>query len=196
MVGAVILIPVEIYTRTGDSGHTSLYLGARASKADPVVECLGDVDETVTALGVARALCQDAELAACLLALQRDLFVLGAELAANPAKIDRLGDGVSRVTPPMVRELELLIDRLVADRPPRPVFVVPGATPTSAAIDHARAVARRAERHVWAAREAGRPVADAVTTYLNRLSDLLFVLARHAAGGAEEEPSRRASRHE
>ena len=182
---------VQIYTRTGDGGDTALYFGGRVSKADPVVECVGDVDETVTALGVARALSHDAELAARLLALQRDLFVLGAELAANPERLDRLGDGVSRVTPQMVRELEVLIDRLVADRPPRPVFIVPGATPTSAAIDHARAIARRAERHAFAARAAQRHVGDSVTAYLNRLSDLLFVLARRSAGEAEEEPSRR-----
>lgn len=190
-----MLSRVQIYTGTGDGGDTARYFGGRVSKTDPVVECVGDVDETVAALGVARALCHDAELAARLLALQRDLFVLGAELAANPDRLDRLGDGVSRVTPQMVTELEVLIDRLVADRPPRPVFIVPGATPTSAAIDHARAIARRAERHAFAARAAQRHVADSVTVYLNRLSDLLFVLARQSAGEAEEEPSRRGPEH-
>jgi cob(I)alamin adenosyltransferase len=190
-----MLSPVQIYTGAGDRGDTALYFGGRVSKADPAIECVGDVDETVTALGIARAHCSDAQLASRLLALQRDLFVLGAELAANPGRLDRLCDGVSRVTPQMVRELELLIDRLVADRPLRPVFIVPGATQASAAIDHARAVARRAERHAVAARQAGLHVADSVTAYLNRLSDLLFVLARRAADDAEEEPSRPGQEH-
>jgi cob(I)alamin adenosyltransferase len=180
-----------IYTRTGDGGDTARYLGGRVSKADPVLECLGDLDESVAALGVARSLCDDPDLAALLLGLQRDLFVLGADLAAHPERRERLVDGVSRATPSMVSELEILIDRLVAQKPLRPVFIVPGATPTSASIDHARAITRRTERHAVAARDAGHHVADPVTAYLNRLSDLLFVLARRAAGDAEEEPSSR-----
>lgn len=182
---------MQIYTRTGDGGDTALYLGGRVSKADPVIECLGDLDETVSALGVARSLCDDPGLAARLLSLQRDLFVVGAELAAHPDRHDRLRDGVSRVTPEMVHDLEVLIDQLVADRPLRPVFIVPGATRAGAAIDHARTIARRTERHAVAAREAQRDVPALVTDYLNRLSDLLFVLARHAAGEAEEESSGR-----
>ncbi|MFH5821480.1 cob(I)yrinic acid a,c-diamide adenosyltransferase [Georgenia sp. AZ-5] len=180
----------RIYTRQGDDGTTGRYLGGRVSKADLLVEASGDVDETVALLGVARASTADAATAELLLRLQRELFVVGADLAANPTHRDRLAAEVSRVTPRMVATLEALIDRLVAERPLRPVFVVPGATPAGAALDHARTVARRAERHVVAAGDAGGAVSMEVLAYLNRLSDLLFVLARHAAGEAEEPASR------
>lgn len=176
----------KIYTGTGDDGTTGMFYGGRVSKADLVVDSYGDVDETVALLGVARAGCSDPVIAELLLRLQRELFVVGADLATNPKSRRRLTDGVSRVTEQMVTDLEALIDQLVAERPLRPVFIVPGATPTGAAIDHARTVARRAERHAVAARTAGHEVSQAATTYLNRLSDLLFVLARHTAGDAEE----------
>ncbi|MPV35891.1 cob(I)yrinic acid a,c-diamide adenosyltransferase [Georgenia subflava] len=179
----------RIYTKTGDDGTTGLFFGGRVSKGDLLVDGYGDVDETVALLGVARAGCPDEEHADLLLRLQRELFVVGADLATNPERRRRLRDGVSRVTPEMVAGLEELIDQLVAERPLRPVFVVPGATPTGAAIDHARTVVRRAERHVVAARQAGHPVSEEALTYLNRVSDLLFVLARHAAGEVEELPS-------
>ncbi|GAA1626045.1 cob(I)yrinic acid a,c-diamide adenosyltransferase [Georgenia ruanii] len=179
----------RIYTRTGDDGTTGQFLGGRVSKADPLVEACGDVDETVALLGVARAGCTDPELADLLLRLQRDLFVVGADLATHPERRHHLTDTVSRVTPEMVADVEALIDRLVAERPLRPVFVVPGATPLSAAVDHARTVARRAERHAVGARTGGRAVSATALEYLNRLSDLLFVLARRAAGDAEEPAS-------
>jgi len=179
----------RIYTGTGDDGTTGLFFGGRASKGDVLVDAYGDVDEAVAVLGVARAGCADAALTEHILRLQRELFVVGADLATHPERRRRLVDGVSRVTPSMVAGLERLIDDLVAERPLRPVFIVPGATTTSAALDHARTVVRRAERHAVAAREAGREVAEPAMTYLNRLSDLLFVLARHAAGEAEEPAS-------
>lgn len=179
----------RIYTGTGDDGSTGLFLGGRTSKGDVLVDAYGDVDEVVAVLGVARAGCADSALAERLLGLQRELFVVGADLATHPERRRRLVDGVSRVTPSMVAALERLIDELVAERPLRPVFVVPGATPTSAALDHARTVVRRAERHAVAARESGHEVAEPALTYLNRLSDLLFVLARHAAGEADEPAS-------
>ncbi|UNX54873.1 cob(I)yrinic acid a,c-diamide adenosyltransferase [Georgenia sp. TF02-10] len=179
----------KIYTRTGDDGDTGLFLGGRVSKADVLVEGYGDVDETVALLGVARAGAAEPDLAELLLRLQRELFVVGADLATHPDRRHHLTDGVSRVTSEMVLALEELMDRLVSERPLRPVFVVPGTTATSAALDHTRAVARRAERHVVAAREAGHAVSEPVAHYLNRLSDLLFVLARHAAGEVEEPAS-------
>lgn len=179
----------RIYTGTGDDGSTGLFLGGRASKGDVLVDAYGDVDEAVAVLGVARAGCTDAALGERLLGLQRELFVVAADLATHPDRRGHLVDGVSRVSASMVAALERLIDDLVAERPLRPVFVVPGATPTSASLDHARTVVRRAERHVVAARAGGHPVAQAALTYLNRLSDLLFVLARHAAGEAEEPAS-------
>ncbi|PFG39881.1 ATP:cob(I)alamin adenosyltransferase [Georgenia soli] len=179
----------RIYTGTGDDGTTGLFFGGRASKGDVLVDAYGDVDEAVAVLGVARAGCADAALADRILRLQRELFVVGADLATHPERRRRLVDGVSRVTTEMVAALERLIDDLVTERPLRPVFVVPGATTTSAALDHARTVVRRAERHAVGAREAGRAVAEPALIYLNRLSDLLFVLARHAAGEAEEPAS-------
>ena len=111
---------------------------------------------------------------------------MAADLAANPRQRDRLEPGISRVDPEMVDELEQTIDRLVASRPLRPVFVVPGATPASAALDLARTVLRRAERHVVRAETEGRTVSPHVVAFLNRLDDLLYVLARHAAGTAQE----------
>ena len=178
---------VAISTRSGDEGTTGLHHGGRVSKADPIIECLGDVDETQAILGVARAGCAEAGTAALLLTLQRDLGVLAADLATPREGRPRLIDGSSRVTPHMVSALEEVLDRLLAERPLRAGFAIPGATPTSAALDHGRTVARRAERHVVAAREGGRHVSDDVVRYLNRLSDVLFVLARHAAGDADDD---------
>jgi len=179
----------KIYTKTGDDGTTGLLFGGRVGKADTLVEAYGDVDEAVAALGLARAACTDRELCELVLRLQRALFVVAADLAANPRQRDRLEPGISRVDPEMVDELEQTIDRLVASRPLRPVFVVPGATPASAALDLARTVLRRAERHVVRAETEGRTVSPHVVAFLNRLDDLLYVLARHAAGTAEEPPS-------
>ncbi|SEF00801.1 cob(I)yrinic acid a,c-diamide adenosyltransferase [Ruania alba] len=182
---------MRIYTRTGDDGSTGRLYGGRIAKTDPVMDTGGDVDEVVALLGVARAeQAGEPELAEVILRLQRELFVLGADIAANPDRRHKLDPGVSLVTEEMVTGLEELIDDLVAARPLKPVFVVPGATAQGAALDHARAVARRAERHALAAREAGGQVSDAVGRYLNRLSDLLFVLARHAAGETEEPTTR------
>ncbi len=181
---------MRIYTKTGDDGTTGLFLGGRVSKGDELVDAYGDVDEAVALLGVARSRCADPRLAELLLRLQRELFVVGADLAANPDRRERLTAGVSLVAPAMVLELEELIDRLATEQPLRPVFVVPGATPTGAAIDHARTVVRRAERHVVRAQGHGHPASTDALRYLNRLSDLLFVLARHAAGDVDEPASR------
>ncbi|HZD80810.1 MAG TPA: cob(I)yrinic acid a,c-diamide adenosyltransferase, partial [Actinomycetota bacterium] len=175
----------RIYTKTGDDGTTGLLYGSRISKADPAAEAYGTADEAVAALGLARALCEDPAVAEELLALQRSLFVVGADLATNPEARGRLEPEVSLVTDGMVEALEARIDRLVADHPLPNAFVVPGAAPLSAAIDVARAVVRRAERRVVELRETGTEVNGCVLRYLNRLSDLLFVLARWQAGEAE-----------
>lgn len=180
---------MRIYTRGGDDGTTGLFLGSRVSKADVLVDACGDVDEAVAVLGVARAAIADPALAALVLERQRELFVAAADLATNPAHRDRLKPGLSLMTPEVVEDLERLIDRLVHERPLRPVFVVPGATPASAALDHARTVVRRAERRVVQAQHAGHEVSPLVLRYLNRLSDLVFVLARAAAGDVDEAAS-------
>ncbi|HXF57911.1 MAG TPA: cob(I)yrinic acid a,c-diamide adenosyltransferase [Actinomycetota bacterium] len=176
---------MRIYTRRGDDGTTGLLFGGRVSKADPAAEAYGTVDEAVAHLGAARALTASPDMGTLLLRLQRELFVVGADLAANPEDRQRLRPGVSLVEPGMVEELERLIDGLVEEHPLPQEFVVPGANPSSAALDVARAVVRRAERRVVGMREAGRPVNPEVLRYLNRLSDLLFVLARREAGGEE-----------
>jgi cob(I)alamin adenosyltransferase len=183
--------PVRIYTKTGDDGTTGLLYGGRVSKSSLATEAYGSVDEAVAALGLARAFASASspEAAALILDLQRDLFVVGADLATNPGERSKLKPGVSLVTAEMVGRLESLIDRTVEAHPLPERFIVPGANPASAALDLARTLVRRAERRSVGFREAGGVVPDEVTRYLNRLSDLLFVLARWQAGGPEE-PSR------
>jgi cob(I)alamin adenosyltransferase len=179
----------RIYTKTGDDGSTGLLYGGRVSKNDLVTEAYGTTDEAVAALGVARALSSDDRVRAELFAAQRELFVVGADLATNPGERDKLTDGVSRVTVEMTDRAEATIDGLVADHALPATFIVPGANAASAAIDVGRSVVRRAERRVVALEGAGRDVNPEVRRYLNRLSDLLFVLARREAG--ENEPASR-----
>ncbi len=180
----------RIYTKLGDDGSTGLLFGGRTTKADPLIDAVGTLDETVAALGLARASGPEPDMAASILHVQRDLFVAAADLAANPHNRDRLVPEVSLVTPTMVDRVEREIDRLIAARPLRPVFVVPGVNPISAALDLARTVVRRAERRLvgYQAADPASPVNHDILTYLNRVSDLLYVLARHAAG-ADEEPA-------
>ena len=175
----------RIYTRTGDDGTTGLLYGGRIAKSHPAAEAYGTVNEAVAELGVARALTDNPVLKGELLLLQRELFVVGADLATNPSERSKQEPGVSRVTPEMVERLESLIDLTVAQHPLPAEFVVPGANPLSAAIDVARGVVRRAERRVAALRESSGEASDDVLRYLNRLSDLLFCLARWQAGEAE-----------
>ncbi len=177
----------KIYTRTGDDGTTGLLYGTRISKADPAAEAYGSVDETVADIGVARALSDDPDLRTMLLEVQRELFVVGADLATNPKERAKLKPGVSLVTAAMIERLEGLIDDHEAHLPDE--FVVPGGNPVSAALDMARATCRRAERRTVELREAGREVNPEAARYLNRLSDLLFALARWQTEGTDE-PSR------
>ena len=175
----------RIYTKTGDDGTTGLLYGGRVSKADLVPEAGGTIDEAVALIGLARAHARDDGLGDELLELQRELFVVGADLATNPDGRSRLEPGVSLVSPEMVTRLETRIDELVASHPLPNAFIVPGANPVSASLDVARSVIRRAERRVVELRESGSVVNEDVFLYLNRLSDALFVLARVAAGEAE-----------
>ncbi|HEX2030179.1 MAG TPA: cob(I)yrinic acid a,c-diamide adenosyltransferase [Actinomycetota bacterium] len=178
----------RIYTRTGDDGTTGLLYGSRISKADPAAEAYGTVDEAVAALGAVRARTRG-ELGRALLELQRELFVVGADLATNPDERAKLTEGVSLVTGDMVEALERRIDETVAEHPLPQEFIVPGADEVSAGLDLARTVVRRAERRTVELRQSGRDVNPDAIRYLNRLSDLLFVLAR-AHARAPEEPSR------
>jgi cob(I)alamin adenosyltransferase len=172
---------VKIYTRKGDDGTTGLWYGGRVPKYAGRPEAYGSVDEAASALGLARAAAErGGELHADILRVQNELFVAGAELATAPEAADRLEPGVSKVTPEMVDRLEADIDRYMdrVDLPPK--FVIPGGTELSARLDVARAAVRRAERRVAALKDAGDLADEIVVTYLNRLSDALFAMARFA----------------
>ena len=181
---------MRIYTRKGDSGTTGLLFGGdRISKADLRTDAYGTTDEAVSALGLARASIgaatdrTEARLATLIVRLQRELFVVGAELATHADRRDRLTDGVSRITAEMVTALEDEIDSLeeLVEQPTE--FVVPGESMTGAALDLARTTVRRAERRAVALSEVGELPDSQVLAYLNRLADLLFVAARAADGG-------------
>jgi cob(I)alamin adenosyltransferase len=172
---------MKIYTRKGDDGTTGLWYGGRVSKSHGRPDAYGSLDEAASALGLARAAAKDdAELHADILAIQTDLFVAGAELATSPEAAHRLQPGVSKVTQAMVDALEPLIDGYMdrVDLPPK--FVIPGGTELSARLDVARTSIRRAERRVVELKQAGDLPDDTVLHYLNRVSDLVFAMARHA----------------
>jgi cob(I)alamin adenosyltransferase len=172
---------VKIYTRKGDDGTTGLWYGGRVAKFAGRPEAYGSVDEAASALGLARAAAErGSELHDDILRLEGELFVVGAELATAPEAAERLEDGVSRVTADMVERLERDIDRYMerVDLPPK--FVIPGGTELSARLDVARAAVRRAERRVSQLHHEGELTGDTVLTYLNRLSDALFAMARFA----------------
>jgi cob(I)alamin adenosyltransferase len=174
---------VKVYTRTGDDGSTGLFYGGRVGKDDAGPSAYGAVDEAVSALGLARAEASDEELHALLVQLQRELFVVGAELATAPANRSKLEPEVSLVTPAMVTRLEPIIDDITARFDPPQEFVIPGENRVSAALDFARAVVRRAERDSVAATRAGWLGAESqVVPYLNRLADLVYTLARWQEG--------------
>jgi cob(I)alamin adenosyltransferase len=172
----------KVYTKTGDAGQTSLVSGARVSKADLRVGAYGDVDELNSALGVVRTFPLEAELNALLGRLQNELFILGADLA-TPA-----GTSVPRVDESLVQGLEELIDKYLEELEPLREFILPGGCQAGAMLHLARTIARRAERLVVALSER-EEINAAALQYLNRLSDLLFVLARvvnRRADAAEE----------
>jgi len=178
---------VKIYTKTGDSGETSLFDNTRVSKADARVDAYGEVDEVNACLGAARAAGVDEETSALIEAIQKDLFALGARLADPSSKI------AGRVTKASIGEadvqrLEQAIDRLESTLPPLRRFILPGGSPAGALLHLARTVCRRAERRVIGLGPSA--VEPILVVYLNRLSDLLFVMARavnHRAGAPETE---------
>ena len=169
----------SIYTRTGDDGTTGLVSGPRRSKADLRVGAFGTVDELNACIGLARTHAADRpEIDALLAAVQNDLFDLGADLA-TPEASGTPDHEPLRIVPAQVERLEAEIDRLNADIPPLRSFVLPGGRPAAAALHLARTVARRAEREmVELASRDGETVGEAALRYINRLSDLLFVIAR------------------
>ena len=176
---------MKIYTKTGDGGVTGLFGGPRVPKDDARVEAYGDVDELNAALGAARARGLDPEIDALVAAVQAELFTVGAELA-TPAGA-RARSAVPPVAPAWTGALEAAIDRFQAELPPLHQFILPGGSAAGADLHLARAVCRRAERRVVALHRR-EPVAGDLLSFLNRLSDFLFVagrLANHRAGAAE-----------
>lgn len=170
---------MKIYTRKGDDGTTGLYYGGRVRKDDPAPSAYGDVDEAQSAIGVARAFAReregiDSELDRVLVGLEKDLWVLMADLATEEANRIKLVPGASQVDEPMIATLETLIDDYSTRFQLPAEFVVPGQTVVSASLDVARTVVRRAERTSLSAAVEG----SFVIGYLNRLSDLLWTLAR------------------
>ena len=168
---------VKIYTRTGDEGDTGLFDGTRVPKSDPRVAAYGDVDELNAWLGLVRASTDDDGLRTMLEQIQRDLFGVGSRLA-DPAR--RIAERVTKavVTSEDVARLEAWIDRLDSELPPLRRFILAGGSPTGAALHVARTVCRRAERAMVAL--GGDALEPELLVYINRLSDLLFVMARAA----------------
>jgi cob(I)alamin adenosyltransferase len=171
---------MKIYTRKGDNGTTGLLYGGRVAKDSPVIEANGAVDEAQAALGHARAGVEPgSELDELLVGLERDLYVLMAELATLPANRAKLSPGVTLVSADMVGRVERLIDRLTERFPAVTEFVIPGGDRVAASLDVARTVVRRAERRALPA----APDGSQVVPYLNRLSDLLWTMARWCEHG-------------
>ncbi len=170
---------MRTFNKKGDSGETSLLFGERVAKSDPRCEAYGTIDEAVCFLGLARQLCQP-EVKDIVLKIQQELFVVGTELATPAEHYSKLIEKGKTVNAAMVQQLESWIEDL-EDKVKMPkAFIIPGGTSIgSAALDIARTIIRRAERRVIALKQAGMVKNDEVLKYLNRLSDLIFTLARY-----------------
>jgi cob(I)alamin adenosyltransferase len=178
---------MKIYTRTGDAGDTGLFGGGRVGKDHPRVEAYGDVDELNAVLGLVRALEPMPRIDEVLVPVQRDLFAIGALLATPDRDKMRASLEKARIDEARIIELEGGIDRCDAELEPLRSFIVPGGTAKAASLHVARTICRRAERRVVALRHS-EEIPEIVVIYLNRLSDLLFTLARLAnkrAGAGE-----------
>ena len=170
---------MSIVTKTGDDGTTALMYGRRVPKNHPRVEACGAVDELNAALGMARAASDHSFIRNHLLAVQQDLIVLMGVLGVLPEDLPRYtGDGFPLVTPAMQTRLDALVKETESQNPGRKGWATPGAVPQSAALDVARTVCRRAERRVCALGGPGAPNHPEIVAYLNRLGDLLWLLAR------------------
>jgi cob(I)alamin adenosyltransferase len=173
---------MSIVTKTGDHGETSLMYGRRVLKNDPRVDAYGRVDEVSAALGLARAFCEDSFLSEQILAAQKDLIIVMGELATAPGDRERyVKDGFQLTTAEMVDRITAVIFDLEKDKSLYPKdWVIPGGTAVSAALDFARATCRRAERHIAACSAGEKDFNPEILRYLNRLSDLCWILARYA----------------
>ena len=167
----------RVTTRTGDGGETSLFGKGRVRKTDPRIVALGDLDEAQSAIGVVRAMVTKSTLGAQLLDLQQGLYIAMAEVATPRQDLTRLK---TRLDAAAVAKLDVALEELKKSTPIEGRFVIPGENPISAALDYARTVSRRAERSVVACVDSGSIAGDVLLPWLNRVSDLLFVLARTA----------------
>lgn len=177
-------MPSRIYTRTGDQGETGLFHGPRVGKDMPRIEVIGTLDELNAILGVTRSCSLPDEIDTLLQRIQNELFVLGAEVSTpDPAHL-----AMPRIERRHVEFLESSIDRLSEDLPPLTNFILPGGTASAAQLHLARAVCRRTERRmVTLLREVPEDIALILLAYLNRLGDLLFVMARAVNSAANWE---------
>jgi len=164
----------KIYTRTGDKGETGLVGGGRISKDSLRVEAYGNVDELNSVLGIVRAVQNDHELDTLLAKLQSDLFIAGSDLASVSGDEQR---GLPRISKEKVVEMEKTIDKYDAELPPLKSFILPGGGLTGSILHNARTIARRAERNIVSLSKT-TTINDQMIPYMNRLSDLLFILAR------------------
>ena len=172
---------MSIVTKTGDLGTTGLMFNRRVSKCHPRVEAYGSVDELNAALGLARATAGHDFIRENLVAIQKDLVTLMGELATGIEDLPRyVKDGYSLVTPDATAKLEKIVRDIEAQNVTYRGWATPGANVNSAALDVARTTCRRAERRVCALRESGEPVNNEIVIYLNRLSDVLWLMARWA----------------
>lgn len=177
----------KVTTRSGDAGFTGLLGSERVPKYDDRIEALGLVDEATSALGLARASATEEKVRSLVLKQQQNLYRLMAELATTAESAGRLG--IASMSATDVEELELRSDELKRDVEIGNRFVIPGESIPGAALDLARTIVRRAERHVTRMHHAGEVGNPEVTRYLNRLSDFLFILARYAERGQSREVS-------
>lgn len=183
---------MKIYTKRGDDGTTGLLFGGRVPKDDARTEVYGTLDETVSALGVARAGGLTDRVEEIVVRIQREMFQVGAQLATSADNQAKLQEGVSKVTPSMTERCETDIDTLLEEHPLPGEFILPGESAGAAGLDLARSVVRRAERQAVALQKAGHLPDPEILRYLNRVSDLLYALARfdEAERGHRAAPSR------
>lgn len=169
---------LKIYTKSGDAGETGLLFGGRVPKNDPRCEAYGEADFATSAMGLARALSQDDRVKEILLQVQRDMFTLSGELATDAANYAQYAANFHAITAANVEALETLIDELGAQVQLPPKFIIPGASAASGALDLARSALRAAERRIVGLRQQDMLPNHELLRYVNRLADLLFMLAR------------------
>ena len=168
----------KLYTKHGDTGQTGLLYGGRVFKNDHRVEAYGAIDEANSALGMAKAFSESRDVKEILSKFQRELFTVGAELATGIEKYEVFKSHFNATTPEMTTAIETQIDALQNQVALPPSFVIPGGSPASAALDLGRSILRRAERLTVTLKQEGLLNNDEILRYLNRLADLLFILAR------------------